>query len=125
MLRTTIARTLLSVLCLITPNMAFAQGNASFGYFEALVGETGSVLSIFLVLGLSFALLFFFWGMALFVFKADDESEREKGKQKMFWGVIALTVAVSVWGFVNILEVMFDVGGADDLGAPGLDLPNF
>ena len=37
------------------------------------------------------------------------ERKKEKGKQFMLWGVIALTVMVSVWGLVGVLSSTFGV----------------
>ena len=55
----------------------------------------------------SLALLYFFWGIAQFILHADNETEREKGKNIMIWGLVALFVMVSVWGIVGVLESTF------------------
>jgi hypothetical protein len=38
-----------------------------------------------------------------------EETKKEKAKQYMLWGIIGLTVMVSVWGLVNILGDTFDI----------------
>jgi len=55
------------------------------------------------------ALVMFVWGVVQFVIKSDEETKKEKGKQFMLWGIIALTVMVSVWGLVEILGATFKV----------------
>lgn len=50
------------------------------------------------------ALLYFLWGLAVFMFKSGDEKAIEEGKSKMIWGVIALFVMISVWGLVAVLQ---------------------
>ena len=54
------------------------------------------------------AVAMFVWGVVQFVLlNAGDEKKRTEGKQFMIWGVIALTVMLSVWGLVKILAVTF------------------
>ncbi len=36
-----------------------------------------------------------------------SEEKREEGKQTVYYGVIALFVMMSIWGFVNILNNTF------------------
>ena len=49
------------------------------------------------------ALLIFIWGIVkFFIVDADEEAKRSQGKQFMIWGLIALTVMISVWGLARI-----------------------
>ncbi len=48
---------------------------------------------------------FFLWGVVKFISNANDETEREKGKQFIIWGIIAFVVLISLWGIVRILLV--------------------
>ena len=63
------------------------------------------------VIPLIFALatVMFVWGVVQFVINSDEEAKKEKGKQFMLWGIIALAVMVSVWGLVKILGDTFNV----------------
>ena len=56
------------------------------------------------------AVVIFIWGVSNFVLNAGDEEAREKGKQFMIWGIIALFVIVSVWGIVKLLTTTFGFG---------------
>ena len=89
-------------------------GNPDFEYVRGLGEETGSVITILLVLVVSFALLFFFYGLAKFILNAGDESARQEGRNIMFWGIIALTVIVAVWGLVQVVATLFGVDGDQD-----------
>ncbi len=51
------------------------------------------------------ALLFFIWGIADFIFHADDTEKRKKAQQKLIWGLISMIVIVSLAGLVQILNV--------------------
>ncbi len=53
------------------------------------------------------ATLFFLWGVVQYMLADANESKRETGKQYMVWGIIALTVMLSVWGLVNLLGNTF------------------
>ncbi len=55
------------------------------------------------------ALVMFIWGVVQYVINSDEEAKKEKGKQFMLWGIIALTVMVSVWGLVKILGNTFGI----------------
>jgi zinc transporter ZupT len=101
---------------LILPIMAFAQ-STSGSYASAscpLSGMNtqtfGEVLSyitcligtavIPLIFGLAVAM--FVYGVVQYVINATNEEKRQKGKQLMIWGILALTVMISVWGLVHI-----------------------
>ena|SRR3989338_3732704 len=55
------------------------------------------------------AVAMFVWGVVQFVIYSDEEAKKAKGKQFMLWGIIALTVMISVWGLVSILGNTFGV----------------
>ncbi|MCC7436497.1 hypothetical protein IT402_01315, partial [Candidatus Nomurabacteria bacterium] len=56
------------------------------------------------------AFLYFLWGMVMFIRGADDVKKREESKKFIYWGIIALTVMVSVWGIVRIVTSTFGLG---------------
>ncbi len=64
------------------------------------------------ILPLLFTLAFaaFVWGIVQYVILgAEEEAKREKGRQFMIWGIIALAVMISVWGIVNIFTNTFGI----------------
>jgi hypothetical protein len=58
------------------------------------------------------AFLFFLWGMVMYIRGADDVKQRAEGKKFIYWGIIGLTVMVSVWGIVKIVNTTFGFGNA-------------
>ncbi len=104
-------------------NVDYYNGNtspssSSSSNLSCSVGQEPTIASIFdymlciinrsiipLIFGL--ATLLFIWGVVKFVLNTDNESEREKGKEFMIWGIIALTVMITVWGIVNLLGSSF------------------
>jgi uncharacterized membrane protein YidH (DUF202 family) len=70
-----------------------------------------------LIMGI--AVLVFLWGLVKFIARADDERERESGKQLIIWGMIALFVMVSLWSIVGFVQESLLPGSGASLG----DLP--
>jgi len=58
---------------------------------------------------MSLAVVMFIWGIVQYVISGDDEKKKEKGRNFMIWGIIALAVMVSVWGLVAILRNTFGI----------------
>ncbi len=56
------------------------------------------------------AIVVFVWGVIqFFIIGADEEAKREKGKQFIVWGLVALAVMSSVLGLVRILGNTFGI----------------
>ena len=56
------------------------------------------------------AFLYFIWGIAQFIFIGGQEG-REKGRNKIIYGLLGLVIIFSVWGLVNVLLTVL-TGGA-------------
>lgn len=65
---------------------------------------------------ISIALILFLIGIVQFVTAGGDEEKRASARGMIIFGIIALFVMVSVWGFVNILSKTFFNGGAGTAG---------
>lgn len=74
----------------------------------------GALLPILVSLGV----IYFVWGVVQFVIAGGEEA-KTKGRDRMIYGIIGLTVIVSVWGLVELLASTFSVGG---VSAPTTDL---
>lgn len=53
------------------------------------------------------AIAMFVWGVVQYVINSSEEAKKDKGRQFMIWGIIAITVMVSVWGLVSVLGNTF------------------
>lgn len=83
---------------------------------QDIFGYLGCVLNLYIIpLIISVGVLFFIYGVVKFMLNSENENEREKGKQFMIWGIIGLTVIVSVWGLVSLVGGSF---GLDTSKAP-------
>ncbi|MFA5791497.1 MAG: hypothetical protein WC884_00455 [Candidatus Paceibacterota bacterium] len=84
-------------------------GNPKFqdylNYFTTCLINNSIIPFIF-----ALAIVMFVWGVIkFFIINADEEAKRAQGKQFMIWGIIALTVMVSIWGLVGILGSTFGI----------------
>lgn len=106
---------------IISPILVFAQGNGGntttvnpacklpdkakiqdiFDYVSCIISK--SIIPLIFTL----AVAFFVWGVVQYMLASADEHKKEMGKQYMVWGIIALTVMVSVWGLVNLVGNTF------------------
>lgn len=48
------------------------------------------------------ALLYFMWGLFMFISQAGEDAKRAEGKQHMLWGVIGMVIMVSVFAILQI-----------------------
>ncbi len=94
---------------LLVPFVAFAQPQTD--NIVAFVQEIGNVVGVLIPVAFAAILLFFFWGLAKYML--GDAEDKEKGKNLMIWGVIALFVAASIWGLVAFLRDVFGVSAED------------
>src|SRR3989338_3529987 len=105
MSRTKIVATVGAVLSL-TPALAFAQTGGS--NLLALLNLIQTIVSRAIPILTAVALLYFIWGLVQFITSAGGE-KHEEGKTKMWWGIIALFVIVSIWGIVGYIGNVFDL----------------
>jgi len=104
-----------AIVALFLPMLAFAQGTDLAGLNTVLEGLSGIVATL-VPIAFAAILLFFFWGLAKYMF--GDAEDKEKGKNLMIWGVIALFVAASIWGLVAFVGDIFGVDQGDNIENP-------
>jgi len=61
------------------------------------------------------ALLYLVYGLAVFILNAGDQAKREDGKRHIIYGLIGMTIMVSVYG---ILEIGLRTIGVRDSQVP-------
>lgn len=90
------------------PSLVSAQ-NINTGFVDELVQFVSSGVNTLIPLLIGIAVLFFIYGLVMFILAADDEDARKKARNKMVWGIITIFVMVSVWGLVNVLGSFFNL----------------
>ncbi len=93
------------------PSLAFAAGRNIRGIAYSFARLLGKPLMTLLF---TLALVMFLWGLVQFMSNAEKPDEREKGKERMIWGIIALFVMVSFLALVAVFTGTF-FGSANPL----------
>jgi len=107
----------IATVLLIPSAIVFAQG---FENLIDLASDFKSLLNVITTVIISLALVFFLWGLAIFILSAGDEEKREQGKKVMIWGAIAFTVMIGIWGIVQFLLDAFDLSQEEPPFIPGV-----
>ena len=76
---------------------------------NSLLTDFGAVLNNAIKIVFGLALLFFFYGVALYVSRAGDQKKASEGKSIMIYGVIALFVMVAISGILIFVEDNLDI----------------
>lgn len=107
---------------LFTPVVASAQlGQPELGRTDTLISNIGDIVNTLTPIVLGIIVIAFLWGLAKYVYNADDEEARKQGKNIMIAGVIALFLASAIWGIVAWLEAEFGVSGDFTGDAPTVE----
>ena len=89
----------LGVIFVAIANLTFAVS-----FSELALNLSNGIIATITKLAFGFAVVFFLWGVFVFVMNADEEKKREEGKKRILWGLIAIFVMVSVWGLLAAVE---------------------
>jgi len=92
------------------PFMALAQ-SVNPSYLQSLIGSAKALLDQLVVFLIALAVVWFIWNVIRYTMSSDEE-KKAAAKSQMIWGIIAITVIVSVWGLVAILQNMFGVNSS-------------
>jgi hypothetical protein len=87
-----------ALLFFLFPN--FASANDIFSLINLGVDTLRAVA----LLAISFAVVFFFFGLVKFITHADDQKAIDEGKSLMVWGIVGMVVLVSFWGIVGYIQ---------------------
>ncbi len=102
----------------IAPALASAQQLTNLGN---LLTSVKRLVDSALPLVVGLALLGFFWGLAKFIFSGGED--KEKGKNIMIWGIVALFVMMSVWGLVRFIGSALGVGAGSNDNPSSVPVP--
>lgn len=108
----------LAALAFTPPSTTSSSGGGLGGSIIPVINDIITIVGALVPFMLTLAVLYFLWGLAKFVLAAGDEGARESGRSIMIWGVIAITVMVSLWGLVALLQEIFSVDASASYVAP-------
>jgi hypothetical protein len=93
----------------------------------AAIGTTGTIVADIyaLVKGIipiifAIAIIYFFWGLVVFLRGAGDPKVQEAGRNQMIWGIVAIAVMLSIYGIVGWLQTTLGVGTTTTVTLPQL-----
>jgi len=88
---------------------------ASAQTFGTIINTIASLVNQLIPLALAVALLAFFWGLIIYIWKGGDAEAQERGKNIMIAGIVGLFVMICVWGIVGIIANTFNIqkGGSE------------
>ena len=86
------------------PFVALAQTNLG-----SVISKLQNLLDALIPLLVTLTIVFFFWGLAQYVFNSGSEESKEEGKNKMIWGLVAIFIMVSIWGIIGLFGTTFDI----------------
>ena len=91
---------LLALLLLLSPSSAAAAAQT----FQELALDIVEIIDTATITLIVFALVVYFWGMAVNIPHFGGEKGGEKQKAFFFWGLLVLFVMVSIWGIIQLLQ---------------------
>ncbi len=91
-------------------------GDGLLGVLCRINGVLGAVLPVLIALGV----VYLVWGIVRYMI-GDSEEAKKKGKDGIIYGIIGLTVIVSVWGLVYILVNTFNLNDNNYINKSDLD----
>jgi uncharacterized membrane-anchored protein len=79
-------------------------------YIDSLINGGLNITNKLVILLVSVSVVWFIWNVIKYTMSTED-ADKTKAKDQMIRGIIAITVSVSIWGLVAILQTMFNTGG--------------
>jgi hypothetical protein len=76
-----------------------------------IVAVFASIVGVLIPLALATEVLFFFWNIAVAIWRLGSDEGGEDARKRLFWGVVAIFVTVSVWGIIQFASSIFGTPG--------------
>ncbi|HEY0979919.1 MAG TPA: pilin [Candidatus Paceibacterota bacterium] len=86
-----------------SPELAACSAIKFNSLLKILVWVKCVITAIIIPLIFTLAFFFFLWNVFRFI-QSSDKTNKEEAKERMWWGIIALFVMLSVWGIISILS---------------------
>ncbi|MBP9749677.1 MAG: hypothetical protein KBD21_03025 [Candidatus Pacebacteria bacterium] len=94
----------------------------SAGTITDILNAFAQSLGGFVTVGVALALCVFVWGLVRSIYFTKSDTELADARKQMVWGIVGLTVVVSVWGFVKLLQTLVGVENQDDCTSPTMEI---
>ncbi|PID83087.1 hypothetical protein CSB11_03070 [Candidatus Campbellbacteria bacterium] len=95
------------VLFLVSNNLLLAEGDGGAAFEEGVKTFTQKITDVFLTpiltLLVAASVIYFVWGLVMFLKNAGEDGDRQNAKRHMLWGMFGLFIVFSVWGIMKII----------------------
>lgn len=85
----------------VTPGINTGSGAVSFD--RLLSNINSQIVTPLIYLMFALALIYFLYGVFVFIKNADSPEKREEGGKSILWGVIGMFIMLSVKGIINLV----------------------
>jgi uncharacterized membrane protein YidH (DUF202 family) len=81
----------------------YAEANGSSAFDTLLTSIVEEIVSPIIYFLIALALIYFLWGIFIFVKNADNPDKRSEGYDHMIWGIIGLFIIIAANGIINAI----------------------
>lgn len=108
--------TVTTLTSLIPSSFIFAASGSGITFQSLVTKFANGIITPLVTLTLGVALVLFLWALVKYMSQVGDEKAQGEARQMIMWGVVILTVMVSVWGLVRVVQNTFFSSG--DVNTP-------
>lgn len=80
-----------------------AGTNSSITFSKLFANVKADILTPLIYLLFALAIVYFVWGVMVFIQNADNAEKRKEGYDHMIWGIVGIFIMVSAIGIINII----------------------
>ena len=84
----------------VVPN---ASGGRGISFDQFFTNIKSQIITPIIYLLFALAMVYFLYGVFLFVKNAENPDKRSEGAKGILWGIIGMFIMISVWGIVNLI----------------------
>jgi hypothetical protein len=78
--------------------------NTAYASVDSVIANVSNlIINPLITFMFAVAVVYFLYGVLGFFLNSEDEEARTTGKSHMFWGVVGITIMISVWGILKIV----------------------
>ena len=104
----------IAIATLSAPLIAQAQN------LNGVIGLVNSLINVTIGLLIGVAIIGFFVGLIKYLFGKDAQEAKGKAIKMMIWGILAITVMLSVYGLVRLLQNTFGITNQQSIAPPNI-----
>lgn len=82
---------------------AYAESNGSSAFDTLLTSIAKEIISPIIYFLIALALIYFLWGVFVFVKNSDNPDKRSEGYDHMIWGIIGLFIMIAANGIISMI----------------------